>query len=332
MRWEPEEGIEPSTSFLPRKRSADELLRLINTVLLYIMDKVISSLIAFLIALVPTSLTSNIPVNTNQTTIIFTGDVMLGRSVMGSALDNNDNLYPFRKTSEFLKNADITMVNLENPIVKDCARVSGGFKFCTSPDVAKGLSFSGIDIVSLSNNHSGNYGQSGLMETKKYLDELGIKYVDGSNLEIIEKNGTKFGFLAFDYTISKNNLDHDLELIKTSDPQIDILIVMPHWGEEYKDIANKFQVDAAHRMIENGADIIVGSHPHWVQNYEEYLGKLVYYSLGNFIFDQSWSEETKKGLVVKMTFDEDKITKREEFKTYTPQKGQPIIIDESPKE
>ena len=139
-------------------------------------------------------------------------------------------------------------------------------------------------------------------------------------------------FLAFDYTISKNNLDHDLELIKTSDPQIDILIVMPHWGEEYKDIANKFQVDAAHRMIENGADIIVGSHPHWVQNYEEYLGKLVYYSLGNFIFDQSWSEETKKGLVVKMTFDEDKITKREEFKTYTPQKGQPIIIDESPKE
>lgn len=305
------------------------------------MSNLISSLIAFLIALVPVTLSNVVSPQINQTTIIFTGDVMLGRSVMGSALDNTDNLYPFRKTSEFLKNADITMVNLENPIIKDCPRVSGGFKFCTSPDVAKGLSFSGIDIVSLSNNHSANYGQSGLSETKQYLDELGIKYVDGSNLEIIEKNGTKFGFLAFDYTISKNNLDHDLELIKTSDPQIDVLIVMPHWGEEYKDNANKFQVDTAHRMIENGADIIVGSHPHWVQNYEEInptspdglrWARPIYYSLGNFIFDQSWSEETKKGLVVKMTFDEDKITKREEFKTYTPQKGQPIIIDESPKE
>jgi poly-gamma-glutamate synthesis protein (capsule biosynthesis protein) len=296
------------------------------------MDNLISSLIAFLIALVPASFISNTPTVNNQTTIIFAGDVMLGRSVMGSALDNNDNLYPFRKTSEFLKKADITMVNLENPIIKDCTRVSGGFKFCTSPDVAKGLSFSGIDIVSLSNNHSANYGQPGLIETKKYLDELGIKYVDGSNLEIIEKNSTKFGFLAFDYTISKNNLDHDLELIKTSDPQIDMLIIMPHWGEEYKDTANKFQVDTAHRMIENGADIIVGSHPHWVQNYEEYQGKPIYYSLGNFIFDQSWSEETKKGLVVKMTFDNEEIVKREEFKTYIPQKGQPIIIDESPKE
>ncbi len=297
------------------------------------MSNLISSLIAFLIALVPAfAVPLSKHVTNDEVTILFTGDVMLGRSVMGSAIDNNDNLYPFRKTSEFLKNADITMVNLENPIIKDCARVSGGFKFCTSPDIAKGLLFSGIDIVSLSNNHSSNYGLSGLIETKKYLDELGIKYVDGSNLEIIEKNGKKFGFLAFDYTISKNNLDHDIELIKTSDPQIDILIVMPHWGEEYKDTANKFQVDTAHRMIENGADIIVGSHPHWIQNYEEYQGKPIYYSLGNFVFDQSWSEETKKGLVVKMTFDEDKITKREEFKTYTPQKGQPIIIDESPKE
>lgn len=296
------------------------------------MDKLISSLIAFLIALVPTSFTSNTPIINNQTSIIFTGDVMLGRSVMGESIDNNDNLYPFRKTADFLKKADITMVNLENPIVKDCARVSGGFKFCTSPDVAKGLSFSEIDIVSLSNNHSSNYGQSGLSETKKYLDELGIKYVDGSNLEIIEKNGIKFGFLAFDYTISKNNLDHDLELINTSDPQINILIVMPHWGEEYKDAANKFQVDTAHQMIENGADIIIGSHPHWVQNFEEYQGKPIYYSLGNFIFDQSWSEETKKGLVVKISFENTNLIKREEFKTYTPKKGQPIIIDESPKE
>ncbi|MBP9759660.1 CapA family protein, partial [Candidatus Dojkabacteria bacterium] len=242
------------------------------------MSSLISSLIAFLIALVPASLIPNANVVNNQTSILFVGDVMLGRSVMGAAIDNNDNLYPFKQVTGVIKNADITMSNLENPIIKDCPRVSGGFKFCTSPEIAQGLLFSGVDIVSLSNNHSGNYGQSGLNETKKYLSELGIKYVDGSNLEIIEKDGVKFGFLAFDYTISKSNLDRDLELIKTSDPQINILIVMPHWGEEYKETANKFQVETAYKMIENGADIIVGSHPHWVQNYEEYQNRPIYYS------------------------------------------------------
>lgn len=291
------------------------------------MDKLISSLIAFLIAVVPAfpiQLT-NPPIN--QTTIIFTGDIMLGRSVMGAAIDNNDNLYPFRHVSDVIKNADITMANLENPIIKDCPRVSGGFKFCTSPEIAQGLLFSGVDIVSLSNNHSGNYSQSGLNETKKYLSDLGIKYVDGSNLEIIEKNGVKYGFLAFDYTISKDNLVRDLELIKTSDLQIDNLIVMPHWGEEYKETANKFQVETAHKMIENGADTIVGSHPHWIQNYEEYQNKPIYYSLGNFVFDQTWSEETKKGLVVKMTFENKDLVKCEEFKTYTPKIGQPVLQD-----
>ena len=100
---EPEEGIEPSTSFLPRKRSADELLRHIAiTVLLYIMDSLISSLIAFLIALVPTSFVQLTKPPIDQTTIIFTGDIMLGRSVMGEAVDRNDYLYPFRNVQSIL--------------------------------------------------------------------------------------------------------------------------------------------------------------------------------------------------------------------------------------
>jgi len=297
------------------------------------LNNLISSLFVFLLSLIPSF--STIPVKelkTPETTIIFTGDIMLGRSVMGASLDNNDPLYPFRHVADVIKSSDITFVNLENPIVGDCQRHVGGFKFCTTAEIAKGLNFAGIDIVTLANNHSGNYGQLGFEETKKYLANDGIKYVGDGNLEIIEKKGIKFGFLGFNYTFGSDNLDEDLDLIIDSDSKVDVLIVGSHWGEEYKDVGNSFQKVVAKKMVENGADVIIGHHPHWVQDMQDLNGKPVYYSLGNFIFDQMWSEETKKGLVVKMTFEGKELVKREEFKTYIQNIGQPIIIDESPKE
>ncbi len=296
------------------------------------MDNLISSLIAFLIALIPSfsNPINNLPVK--QTTIIFTGDMMLGRSVMGAAIDSNDYFYPFRNTYEFLKKADITFGNLENPIIDNCQRHKGGFTFCTTKDIASGLKDSGFDLVTLANNHTNNYGADGLSQTKEHLNSIGIKSVGYGNLEIIEKNNITFGFLGFDLVTSQINLDNNIDLIKTSDPEVDVLIVSPHWGVEYKDTANKFQQETARRMLEAGADLIIGHHPHWVQNYEEINGKPVYHSLGNFIFDQAWSEETKKGLLLKITFEDKDVVNKEEFKTYTPKIGQPIIIDESPKE
>lgn len=290
-------------------------------------SKLISSIFVFLLSLVPTS-TSKIPdrpIN-NETTIIFVGDIMLGRSVMGKTIEMKDNFYPFRKVSEFLKNADLTFANLENPIVKDCPETVGGFKFCTNYEIAGGLEFSGIDIVSLANNHSSNYGLEGLTETKDFLINNNISFVGDSNLVIKEINGVKFGFLGFDYTL-KNNLADDLKLIEDSKKEVDVLIVGVHWGDEYKELANNFQRLTAKEMVVKGADVIIGGHPHWVEDYEEIDGKAVYYSLGNFIFDQMWSEETKKGLVVKLTFDETNLIKREEFKTYIKTIGQPELVD-----
>src|SRR3989339_331172 len=196
-------------------------------------DKLISSILAFFLFLIPSS-----HVSKPQTTILFTGDIMLGRSVMGATLDNNDPFYSFKKTADLLKSADITFVNLENPIVKDCKRHVGGFTFCTTPEIAKGLNFAGIDVVTLANNHSGNYGKEGLEETKTYLSEMGIDYVGENNLVIKEINGTKFGFLGFNYTFGYSSLDSYLAQIARSDLVIDILIVGVHWGEEYRSIAN----------------------------------------------------------------------------------------------
>lgn len=252
---------------------------------------------------------------------------------MGEAVDINDYLYPFRNVQSFLANADITFGNLENAVTKNCPRqYKGSFSFCATPEIAKGLQESGVDVVTLANNHSYNFGSDGFEETKKNLSNLGIKSVGWDNLEIIEKNGIKFGFLGFDYVTSQKNIESDLNLIKESNEKVDVLIISPHWGEEYKAVANNFQINLAKRMVENGADLIIGHHPHWVQNFEEVNGIPVYYSLGNFVFDQMWSEETKKGMVIKITFDENNIVKREEFRTYTSKIGQPEIIIESPKE
>lgn len=292
------------------------------------MDGFISSVIAFLIALVPVFSNQLTNPPTNQTSILFTGDIMLGRSVMGEAINKNDYLYPFRNVQSFLSNADITFGNLENAVINNCPRqFKGSFSFCTTPEIAKGLQESGVDVVTLANNHSYNFGNLGFEETKKYLSDIGVKSVGYGNLEIIEKNNIKFGFLGFDYVTSQINIDRDIGLIKTSDPQVDVLIVSPHWGIEYKSIASSVQSEVAEKMVENGADLIIGHHPHWVQNYEEISGVPVYYSLGNFIFDQMWSEETKRGLVVKITYDGKEIVKKEEFKTYISKIGQPVLSE-----
>lgn len=300
------------------------------------LDNFISSVIAFLLTLglVFSVLPSNQLTN-DQVTIIFTGDIMLGRSVMGEVIDKNDYLYPFRNVQGFLANADITFGNLENAVINNCPRqYKGSFSFCTTPKIAKGLQVSGVDVVTLANNHSYNFGIDGFEETKKNLSDLGIKSVGWKDLETLEKNGTTFGFLGFDYVTSQKNIESDLNLIKESDSQVDVLIVSPHWGEEYKAIANRFQVTVAQKMVENGADLIIGHHSHWVQNSEEIDppngeagGVPVYYSLGNFIFDQMWSEETKRGLVLKITYDGKEIVKKEEFKTYIPKIGQPVLQD-----
>ena len=299
-------------------------------------EKLISSLLTFLMSLnvLPSNPAQIAQQNEagRQITILFAGDVMLGRSVMGTTIDSGDFLYPFRKVADFTNNADITVVNLENAIIENCPRQGkGSFSFCTSPEVAQSLRYAGIDVVSLANNHSGNYGGKGLEETKKYLDEMGILWADGNKMAIVEKNGMKFGFLGFNY-VYKNAKPQDLELIQESDKRVDVLVVFPHWGEEYTSMDNRLQTTAAQKFVEHGADLVIGSHPHWVQNDEIVNGVPVYYSLGNFVFDQMWSEETKKGKLVKLTFERSLggervgITKSEEFSSYIKNIGQPEIV------
>jgi poly-gamma-glutamate synthesis protein (capsule biosynthesis protein) len=145
------------------------------------------------------------------------------------------------------------------------------------------------------------------MGTGKDLDEAWTPAV-------IEKNGIKIGFIGASYASvndggkTTNNYVariEDTERLTAEvlrlKPLVDFIVVTMHAGTEYTPTANTAQVTFAHAAIDAGADIVIGAHPHWVQNKEIYKDKTIYYSLGNFIFDQSWSEQTKKGLALKIT-------------------------------
>lgn len=257
-----------------------------------------------------------------ETEIILTGDIMLGRSVMSTSLSRKNVNYPFEKVAEILKSADITAGNLENPIVKDCPISNDGFKFCTSPEMAEGLTFAGIDVVSLANNHTTNYGNDGFIQTKNYLKNEKIDFVGDKNLVIKKNNGTKFGFIGMDFVVNKPT-ETDYEFIKESKKSVDVLIVMLHWGVEYTSSPTDNQKLIAKKIIQSGADVIVGGHPHWPQDIEYIEDKPVFYSLGNFVFDQSWSEETKKGLVIRLKFREDKLIGFDKMPIYMKNFGQP---------
>jgi len=258
--------------------------------------------------------------------IVLTGDVMLGRSVLTKTEKEGNWFYPFKKVAEYLRDADVVFSNLESPIVENCPRTDSGMIFCTSPELAEGLRFANIGVVTIANNHIGNYGQKGISDTERFLTEAGIDYTGTGDLVVKEVKGIKFGFLGFDF-VNAEPTDPDLKLIRQSDSLVDILIVGVHWGEEYKRIADSGQRIAAKKLVDAGADVIAGHHPHWVQNDEDINGVPVFYSLGNFIFDQMWSEETKKGLLVKLTFKGGELIKEEKLPIYISSTGQPEFVE-----
>ena len=246
------------------------------------------------------------------TTLIAVGDIMLGRNVNVKMQKYQNFFYPFEKTAHLLSSTNITFGNLESPFHKNCPIVgSGTFKFCADYKAIEGLKFAGFDVLSLENNHIGNYGKEGIEETKKILLENEILGID-NNLAIKQFNNLAFGFLAFNFTF-KEDPKWVLHLIEAAKEKVDILIVSLHWGNEYQKEPAKWQKDLAHQIIDSGAKLIIGHHPHVIQPVEKYKDGLIFYSLGNFVFDQMWSEETRKGLVAKINFEEKNI---KDYQTY----------------
>ena len=251
--------------------------------------------------------------------LTFTGDVILARSVNFLTVKNNDFTWAFKNIAGELKNSDITIINLESPLIKNCPLSNEGFKFCGDEKNVEGLVYAGIDVVGVSNNHMSNYGDDAVKETISNLEKNNI-LVSGANTRKIaykEVNGTKFAFLSLN-TIGfvENSLvwgseENLKKLITEAKKNADVVIVQLHWGVEYVEDPSDTQTKLGRLAIDSGADMVVGNHPHWIQNYEVYKGKYILYALGNFIFDQEWSQKTKEGVIAKVKVKENKISNLE---------------------
>lgn len=236
-------------------------------------------------------------------TVLFVGDIMLDRGVE-HLMNKNSTFYPFEKINQLLKGVDIAVGNLEGPIIQNPPQFSPtSLRFAFHPEVLKGLSLAGFNLLSLANNHTFDTGEVGFKETKNHLSEANIDFVGypiGCDKDILfEKE--EIIFLALNKTLTLNCSDEQIleviDRVRIANPE-KFLIVLLHWGEEYQLKSSLAQQKLGRKIIDIGADLIIGHHPHVVQEIEEYRGRLIFYSLGNFIFDQYFSKETQQGLAI----------------------------------
>ncbi|MFC1625340.1 CapA family protein [Patescibacteria group bacterium] len=266
-------------------------------------------------------------VRPSNISMIFVGDIMLGRGVENSVLKNGqgDFSFLFEKT-DFVKQADIAFGNLEGPIASVGEDVGSVYSFRFRPDALGGLIAAGFDVLSVANNHAGDWGANAFEENifrlnKNYVYSVGggFNKRDAQQVKILKWKGVKFGFLGFSdvgpnwfeakedepgiLMIKDSQAGEFSSLIKKAASEVDVLIVSIHFGEEYQTSANDRQRHLAKLAIDSGAKIVAGHHPHVIQEVEQYKGGIIAYSLGNFIFDQNFSEETMEGLALQIYFE-----------------------------
>lgn len=218
---------------------------------------------------------------------------------------------------------DISFANLEGPVSLRGINRGSIYSFRMDPKLIPALKKAGFDVVSVANNHAGDWSGDAFYDTISQLGEYdifavggGFNRADATEVKIIERNGLRIGFLGFtdvgpdwlEAGIKNAGIlraaDGDFDaIIKRAAEQVDTLVVSFHFGDEYRSLSTARQKALARRAIEQGARIVIGHHPHVVEEIERYNGGIIAYSLGNFVFDQNFSPETMQGLALSITVD-----------------------------
>ena len=253
-------------------------------------------------------------------TFIMTGDLNFAhafeRAIQKKTFDVFGN---WKKNIKY----DCMVVNLENAVTRSIDSVDKEYVFKMRPELLYQLVDAGINMVNCANNHSADFGFEGILETIRHLDSAGIRHIGiGRNFSearepvIYEKNGIRtawigYGgvkdFIATRYQPGTNsrNEKYILRDIKKTRPIVDWIIVVLHWGEELETEPDINQIEMAHRIIDSGADMIIGHHPHVLQGIERYHGKVIAYSLGNFVFGGNASNVNYETAVLRGIFSKD---------------------------
>lgn len=244
------------------------------------------------------------------------GDVMLGSWIEPLILDRGYN-YPFVHLDSIIKKADVVFCNLEAPFGSSGTAYEKTYTFRVKPDLVRILNEGNIGVVSLANNHMMDFGVEALKSTMEVLNDHHIKF-SGAGLNLQEARqparlvakGYHFTFASYSLTFpqefwatdssagtcfpSHSFVFRDLKKFKNDS---DVLVVSFHWGQELTNIPKEYQIELAHQVIEAGADLVLGHHPHVIQGLEIYKGKVIAYSLGNFIFG-SYSENARESMLL----------------------------------
>lgn len=247
--------------------------------------------------------------NKDLITFDFVGDVMLGRNIkkLGEA-KGYDKL--FEKVTGFWKNADLVFANIESAVLKNDVSSYKEFDknlhLWADYDGIEAARSAGINVFACANNHAFDYGAKAVKQLVNYYEKKNIIYSgigrnteEAASYKIIECNGVKIAFLSITEVFYKRSMSTSTSagvyttgfsdyngLVYRASKEADVTIVYIHWGEENETSANDLQFTYGHQLIDSGADIVIGSHPHIVQEVELYGNGIIFYSLGNFIFDQ----------------------------------------------
>jgi len=261
----------------------------------------------------------------NQIKVLFVGDIMMGRSIRYKAETVGYDFYFSCVTPTFQK-YDFVVANFESTVTNypsvsfDKTRADyNNFKFTVEPVALTALKNSGINVVGVDNNHIYDYGKEGVDLTRQNILASGLNYfgdpIDPNYANVrLEKNGVAFNLVSFNEffgsvdktlkNIAKAKGTGDLQNVATFNHEP--TIIFAHWGDEYVPTPTRVK-NWAHLFIDNGADLIIGMHPHVTQETETYQNKFIAYSLGNFLFDQYFSSEVQKGGAVEIILNKEGI-------------------------
>ena len=243
-------------------------------------------------------------------TLSIAGDVTLGYYAGQNEWNRFDKVAEKEGYAYFLKNVlnifkkdDLTIVNLEGPLTTGGKKVEKEFAMKGHPSYTQILLDGSVESVNLANNHTYDYGEEGYRQTKEGLDKAGIGYFGENQIQYVSIKDVRVALIgAKGWSAAKSVKDKLTNQIVEAKKKADLVIVMFHWGIEREFYPNKEQKDLAYHVIDAGADLVVGSHPHVIQGIEEYKGRNIIYSLGNFSFGGNRNPSDKDTFIYQETF------------------------------
>ena len=245
-------------------------------------------------------------------TVTFAGDCTLGTDVNFSSDTSfntkyeavDDPSYFLANVADIFKNDDLTVVNMEGTLTTSSTRQDKTFAFKGPADYAQILVKGNVETASLANNHSRDYGEQSYTDTISALENAGIGTFGYDRIDYREVNGVKVALIGT-YELAKH-LDIQDELkqnIKTAKENgAQLVAVYFHWGTEKETVPDETQIQLGHIAVDEGADLVIGSHPHVIQGYEKYNGRYIVYSLGNFCFGGNPNPSDKDCMIFQQTF------------------------------